>query len=326
MPGAVRLLSREPGHDTLAVMWRSRLAWSYLFAVALVWALGELVGERTVPTLLLAYAPPLVWLLPAPLVLAWTLCRRRGRGVALVGTLLAVGGAGLLHARPQESGSLRVVTWNVAHGMLGTADQVAGALRAANPDIILLQEANFVPRGFGEALSNGLPGYTPLPGQKVLTFSRLPVLENRELPLPGSGRTVLETGVRWRGQTLRMVNVHLDPVFVSSVLERNWDDVRYSDWLRVGQVVWLCQLVSRLPDPVLIGGDLNTPPRGRLYRQIQGCVGQDAHNLAGRGPGWTFPGLFLRIDHLLARGLTPTRTQVLPDSGSDHRPLLVEYR
>ncbi|MCD0177308.1 hypothetical protein IHN32_15285, partial [Deinococcus sp. 14RED07] len=44
------------------------------------------------------------------------------------------------------------------------------------------------------------------------------------------------------------------------------------------------------------------------------------------GPGWTFPSLRLRIDHLMGRGLTPTRTQVLPWALSDHRPLLAEYR
>ena len=56
------------------------------------------------------------------------------------------------------------------------------------------------------------------------------------------------------------------------------------------------------------------------------CFGPDAHDEAGRGPGWTFPALALRIDHLLARDLRPVRAEVLDATGSDHRPLLVEYR
>ncbi|WP_162472464.1 hypothetical protein [Deinococcus sp. RL] len=38
----------------------------------------------------------------------------------------------------------------------------------------------------------------------------------------------------------------------------------------------------------------------------------------------TVPGL--RIDHLLARGLTPTRTRVLPELGSAHLAPLAEDR
>lgn len=82
----------------------SRVAWAYLGLVVLVMLLGELVAERTVPTLLLAYAPPLLWLLPAPAVLLWALVQRRGIGIALVSTLLAAWGADLLNV-PSGSGS-----------------------------------------------------------------------------------------------------------------------------------------------------------------------------------------------------------------------------
>ncbi|BDP42477.1 hypothetical protein DAETH_24460 [Deinococcus aetherius] len=302
-----------------------RLAWAYLLTVASAWLLGEFVGEWTVPTLLLAYLPAVVWVLPAPLVLAWTLWGGRGVGVVLAGTLLALGGAGFLHWRPHQGGTLRVVTYNVTRGTLGTPDQIAAALRPADADVILLQETNFLPPGYGRTLLNALPGYHVRAGHEVMTLTRLPLVSGRNHPIPGSRRTVLETTVRWRGQDLRIMNAHLNTVLVSSLLRRDGDALRRTNRARVGQVDLLCRVAADGSGPLLVGGDLNTPGRGRLYRRLRACVGPDAHGVAGRGPGWTFPGLFLRIDHLMARGLTPTRARVLPGTGSDHRPLLVEY-
>ncbi|WP_051935499.1 endonuclease/exonuclease/phosphatase family protein [Deinococcus sp. YIM 77859] len=303
-----------------------RLAWTYLLAVAAVWFLGNFVGEGAVPTLLLAYAPPLLWLLPAPFVLAWALWRRRGAGVALAGMLLAMWGAGLLHWRPQQDGTLRVTTLNVSRGRLGTPEGIAAALRAADADLLLLQETNFTRPEFRAKLLAGLPGYTVQTGQEVMTLSRLPVEAAHRYALPGSERTILEVRVRWRGQRLRVVNAHLGTVLVSSVLKGDFARVRRTRDTRTGQVRVLSGLAGQEPGPLLLGGDLNTPPRGLLYRQLQRAFGPDAFDRAGRGPGWTFPSLLLRIDHVMARNLSPTRAQVLPPAGSDHRPLLVEYR
>ena len=55
-----------------------------LVLVALGWALGELIGERTLPTLVLAYVPPLLWVLLCLPALAWAAWRRRGIGRAHV--------------------------------------------------------------------------------------------------------------------------------------------------------------------------------------------------------------------------------------------------
>ncbi|GAA5534721.1 endonuclease/exonuclease/phosphatase family protein [Deinococcus aluminii] len=303
-----------------------RLAWAYLLAVALIWLLGESVGERTVPTLLLAYAPPLLWLLPAPFVLAWTLWRRRGVAVALAGLLLAASGAGLLHWRPQQDGTLRVVTLNVARGTQGTPERLAAALRGADADLLLLQETNFVRPGFRGELLARLPGYSVRAGGEVLTLSRLPFEDAHTYAVPGSRRTFLETRVRWRGRAVRVVNAHLGTVLVSSALKGDFARVRQTRDVRSEQVKLLAGLAEREPGPRLLGGDLNTPPRGPAYRQLRQAFGPDAFDLAGRGPGWTFPGLFLRIDHVMTRELTPTRARVLAGAGSDHRPLLVEFR
>ena len=102
--------------------------------------------------------------------------------------------------------------------------------------------------------------------------------------------------------------------------------LRRSRDLRAAQLDVLTALTRRTPGPLILGGDLNTPPRGPAYRALRQAVGPDAFQRAGRGPGWTYPGLGLRIDHQFSRDLRASRARVLPWTLSDHLPLLVEYR
>ena len=307
-------------------MPRSRLAWAYLLGVILIWLLGAWVGERTVYTLLLAYTPPLLWLLPAPLVLAWCLWRRRRLGPVLLGALLAAGGAGLFHWNFQRGGELRVLTYNVRSGTQTTPARLAGAISAANADLVLLQEANFARPEFHAQLVSLLPGYSVTRAAEVTTLSRLPLQDVQRYDLPLNRREVLLTRVSWQGEPLNVVNAHLGTVMLSSLLSGDLERVRHTRNARAAQVRVLLDIAARAQGPLLLGGDLNTPPRGLVYRQLRAAYGPDAHDRAGRGPGWTFPSLKLRIDHQMSRELRAVRTRVLPDAGSDHLPLLVEYR
>ncbi|WP_241899856.1 endonuclease/exonuclease/phosphatase family protein [Deinococcus sp. UR1] len=303
-----------------------KFAWMTLLLVCLTWALGEWPAERTLPTLLLAYAPPLLWVLATLPALAWALWRRRGRRVALAALLLAVWGAGLLHWTPQQKGTLRVVTFNVLGGARTTPDELAGRLQSLKADVLLLQESRFVQPDFRAAFLNALPGYAVAEAGEVMTLTRLPLLGSRTEALPGNRRELLVTRLEWRGEPLTVVNAHLGTVQVSSVLTGDLGRVRRTRDARAGQVQLLRAVAAGAPGRVLLGGDLNTPPRGQVYRDLRAAFGPDAHDLAGRGPGWTFPSLRLRIDHLMGRGLSPARAQVLPWALSDHRPLLAEYR
>lgn len=308
-------------------LWSSRLVGGVFGLVVLGWLLGEGLGERTLPTLLLAYLPPVAWVLPAGFALLWSLWRGRGRRLALLTLIAATWGAGLLHWRPHMTGELRVLTYNVARGGQGTAQTLLTTLRASEADLILLQETNVLDPAYEGTLLRGLPGYALTRGREVWTLSRWPVLRQTQHPAPGSSRTFTETWVTTPdGRTLRVVNAHLGTVLVTSALRGDWARLRRTAQTRQAQVNLLCRLAAQEPGPVLLGGDLNTPPRGRLYHRLTRCFGPDAHDAAGRGPGWTFPALALRIDHLLARDLRPVRAEVLDATGSDHRPLLVEYR
>jgi len=77
----------------------------------------------------------------------------------------------------------------------------------------------------------------------------------------------------------------------------------------------------------VIAGDLNLPPRGRLYRRLTEDY-VDAFRAAGVGYGYSFPATLpmLRIDYLLAgRGLRVRRSRTLATAGSDHRAVLADF-
>ncbi|MFD9357167.1 endonuclease/exonuclease/phosphatase family protein [Streptomyces sp. NPDC060031] len=78
---------------------------------------------------------------------------------------------------------------------------------------------------------------------------------------------------------------------------------------------------------MMLLGDLNGSLRDRGLAPLTHRL-KPAQEHAGRGFGFTWPAAFpvVRIDHVLLRGLEASTTSVLPDLGSDHRPVLTGVR
>ena len=55
---------------------------------------------------------------------------------------------------------------------------------------------------------------------------------------------------------------------------------------------------------------------------------RSAQGAAGYGFGFTWPAKFpmARIDHIMVRGVVPTKAWVMAPTGSDHRPVVAEIR
>ncbi|GHF94994.1 hypothetical protein GCM10017783_03610 [Deinococcus piscis] len=308
--------------------WLSRLAWAYLATVLLVWGLGEWVGERTVPTLLLAYAPPAFLLALWPLLTVATLFQRAARLPVLLAALAGLGYAGLtLHLpQPPQTGDLTLLTYNIARGTQGSAEALAAQIRAQDADIVTLQETNGWDAEFTPELLRQLPGYQAAQtgaGGELVTLSRLPILGSREVLLPETTRRFLVTAVQTPQGKLNVVNVHFSTVLVSGVLKGQVIPTRNR---RGAQLDILLRETAQMPQ-VVVAGDFNTPPRGRVYRALSGQF-VNAWDAAGQGFGYSFPAQVpvLRIDHVFARGLQPVQAEVLDAGGSDHRGLRTVLR
>jgi endonuclease/exonuclease/phosphatase family metal-dependent hydrolase len=73
-------------------------------------------------------------------------------------------------------------------------------------------------------------------------------------------------------------------------------------------------------------GDFNTPPRGRVYRELTAKF-EDGFRTAGYGAGYTYPARrpLMRIDYVFTTaGITVKRCRVIPVQASDHLPVIAD--
>src|SRR5882757_6211477 len=78
---------------------------------------------------------------------------------------------------------------------------------------------------------------------------------------------------------------------------------------------------------VVVMGDFNGTANDRSLAPITSGL-RSAQGAAGTGFGFTWPAKFpmARIDHILVRGVVPTKAWVMTPTGSDHRPVVAEIR
>jgi endonuclease/exonuclease/phosphatase family metal-dependent hydrolase len=174
--------------------------------------------------------------------------------------------------------TIRVGTWNL-HGLRAGVEVVARVVRAEAPDILLVQESG--PRrrlrALGAALGLVVCGDPP-------AFPRRRV-QNAVLLRP-SRRILSHRLVRFDAGSL------LHPR--GALIARCEDVVAVSVHLglqgpeRSRQVDQLLELLEPLPEPVVLGGDLNARPDDASPARIAASY-PDAWSQAGEGDGWTFP-------------------------------------
>jgi vancomycin resistance protein VanJ len=78
---------------------------------------------------------------------------------------------------------------------------------------------------------------------------------------------------------------------------------------------------------VIVMGDFNGTANDRSLAPLTAGL-RSAQGAAGQGFGFTWPAKFpmARIDHIMVRGVTPTKAWVMKPTGSDHRPVIAELR
>jgi vancomycin resistance protein VanJ len=307
--------------------WACRLAAAYLAAVLLAWGLLELGGDSEAWPTLLLFGPrwplglPLVGLVPLAI---WS--RSRVAGGLLVAAAAVVAGpvaGGTLdpwpHLRPEGTVlmRLRVVTWNMQGTKPGPAFRQF--LDDTRPDVVAFQEADLdlspaaFPTGWHIA---GM-------GDRMMLASRLPVRAGDELSpaalgAPGGGRRyTLDTPLGG----LTVVN-HPQP----TVRLRDLGPLRDAIAVRARASRTARAWAGDPSESLVVVGDFNTPPAGRIYAADWGAFG-NAFSDAGVGWGATKQTSWFgtRIDHVLYGPPWRCRAAwVGPAMGSDHRPLVAD--
>jgi len=227
-----------------------------------------------------------------------------------------------------ETKSLRVVCWNVRHGVGedGKLDlpRIAAVILAQKPDIVALQEVdNRCARSgnidqaaelarltglsgiFGKAMDYDGGGY----GQALL--SRHPITAHKVRPLPSSAepRIAFEATLSVDGTEMCIVSVHLD----------------LNAAKRLAQAETLTTLYKNNPNPIILCGDFNSTPETPTVA----AIGRAWTAVPKNAPSLTYPAgkPTAEIDYFFVRGFIPKcPAEVLLETvASDHRPLLGEF-
>lgn len=232
---------------------------------------------------------------------------------------------------------LRVMTYNIHHGagLDGKVDlaRIAELIKQERADIVALQEVDKgVRRTARRDLTAELASLTGMTGifsnnfhfqggeygNAVLT--RFPVKRwsnhHYQMLRTNEQRGILELVLDVQGREVVFMNTHID--------SRPDDAER---WLNVGEMETLIR--KHGGKPVILCGDFNTPPKGRVYERLTQTF-QDAWTKVGQGEGFSFPanGANRRIDYIwftCPEALTPRKIWLPQSEASDHLPLVAEF-
>ena len=333
-----------------------------LATVALAWALSA-VGERNLTLAFFLYLPRVLFLLPAlcllPAALLW---RRWISAVALVGAgafffVSAMGYRGGTPP-PRESAvpgeTITVLTYNRGQHM---GQSLQPFKNLVEPDVIVLQES-----GNRAALYAVAEGYElfehGIDVGEFTVLSRYPILSAERLDAKGAGESLPPAArieLDFAGRPVALYAIHpLSPrgvllyyrrgAFLHGILglpgtpfeSRRLQNQVYWD-NRIADAEALLQRILDDPLPTLVAGDLNAPAGGFVHRLFREAL-EDAHEAAGRGFGYTFPGTtrnplsgggpWMRIDYLFCdRETWETRWCLTEEERpSQHRAVAAQFR
>jgi exodeoxyribonuclease-3 len=252
---------------------------------------------------------------------------------------------------------LRLLTYNIREGGVGRAEQIAEVIKAANPDVVALQEA-----GYPEVVEDIAKrcGFSFWASQRMSSaglLSNVPVINHAWRYLPRMRHAVLEASLDC--DVRRLFVVHLRAWFA------NWVERRRTFELR-GLLSGIKQQLEKENKSFafhLLAGDFNALAPGEAFdpspmpRWIRGMVWLSGRDIARttidlmrsegyadawrarypdlkNDPGYSFPvwNPHVRLDYVFApkdyaarfTGCEVRRTPDVVKSASDHFPLLVE--
>ena len=308
------------------------LAVGYPVALLGVILAFRLIGERWWATTVALYLPRIGFGLPLPFVVVAILFARLGwrwlltQAVAVVLLLFPLMGLRLGGGHSPTPGAmhLRLLSYNIDGDSRGP-DETAAVLRAANPDIICMQETGG--EGQSRAIASRLTGYSFHHQGQFALGSRFPIEEAYQPPkIPFEGKMRSVRGMRYRlrtpGGPIVVYSMHppsphegLDELRGQGLRSelgsghlfgngRAAAEVTSNATLRVAEVEALSEDAARQTLPVILAGDTNLPGLSWALSRWLGRY-QDGFAEAGRGFGYSFPATrrpWMRIDRVLADG------------------------
>ena len=287
------------------------------------------------------------WLLLLPLLLLVplaTMCNRRLLIPLVISAFLIVGPLmrfnlplGKVGSNYSGAEKLRVLSCNI-DGAHCDISHLVSVIKEMSVDIVALQECP-------EEIKLLLPvGWYMIKDGSFAIISRFPVrkVNTVQITSPKSkwpGTFLLHTIVHSPDGDIAVCTIQLPTprVGLMRILDR-YSFVRlsrsgkfYEETDRRRHVALeIRRYIETISMPVIIAGDFNTPVDSTIYRLVWSSF-KNAFSEVGLGYGWTqrvsVRGFYYssRIDHILTgKGLKPLLSEVGPDIGSDHLPLIAD--
>ena len=216
-----------------------------------------------------------------------------------------------------------------------TSHKIIDFVKEKNPDIVCFQE-------FDRQAKKLLPEYTyhyitPYwSGKSVQAIlSKYPIVGNGSLEFPETGNNAIYADIKYKGDSIRVYNVHLQsfnvtPSRVKSVrrVVRAYGKMRNTFVKQEEQVQIFNNHRKESPLRQIVCTDFNNTPFSNVYRIAKGEM-QDTFDEKGTGFGKTFDLKIVpfRIDFILADKTMQVMThQNFDIELSDHYPVLTSIR
>ncbi|MET9275931.1 endonuclease/exonuclease/phosphatase family protein [Kribbella sp. NPDC003557] len=213
---------------------------------------------------------------------------------------------------------LRVLTHNV-DAANPDPERTAKDLLAADADVMALEELT---TGDLKVYKSAFAKLYPYQVSRdtVALWSKYPVVETKSVDVGFSWTRALRAEVSTPEGKVAVYVAHLASVRVGT--SGFTSDQRNNTIKALGR-----QIADERLAGVIVMGDFNGTATDRSLAPLTAGL-RSAQGAAGTGFGFTWPSAFpmARIDHILVRGVTPTKAWVMSPTGSDHRPVVAELR
>ncbi len=233
----------------------------------------------------------------------------------------------------QESGILKVITFNVKNGHRGM-DKIQKFFREnRDADVIMLQESSRI----------ALPNQDSVKSPVISLTTRHKIIRHGNLITSGSNGRSFYADIDINGKTIRFVNVYLEPFYIEKDMVKPSESTHINESkaralvhklvptfkIHQQQVEEIRNIVRQSPYPVILGGDFNSVPSSWEYDHLGEGL-EDAFMKAGSGIATSFHDfkIPIRIDYLFnskemeATKYTVDRSRKI----SDHYPVFAEFK
>jgi vancomycin resistance protein VanJ len=213
---------------------------------------------------------------------------------------------------------LRVLSHNVDAGN-PDPERTARHLLGADADLVALEElTSSEMKVFKASFAKTYP--YQVTRDTVALWSKYPLVETKSVDVGFSWTRALRAEVKTPKGPVEVYVAHLASVRVGT--SGFTSDQRNDTIKALGR-----QIAADKSSGVIVMGDFNGTVNDRSLAPLTAGL-RSAQGAAGTGFGFTWPAAFpmARIDHILVRGVTPTKAWVMSSTGSDHRPVVAELR